>query len=287
MTGEPIPGLSDQRYFHVALLAATRTRDFRMDWVWTALKKDFKVSPGRYKRADLPDGALEFKAVHAGAMFASPGSRGALAISDDSPECAYDVFGGVANGIVIFGTGYAALTKHLVARLVNRDLVEKARFMVPKLPEIVQFCRTTNGQPKSRDIGPSMKFTVTGFSAILPGVKNLRQIRLGGSDVFNSGLVEQIERWLQTRGPEQSQGAETLKDTSHSLQYQAVRVKATGTMSGSSASLSLAGDGGCKVWLRRKACNLNEFVDAVSTLKRLDKFDETTEAPSWSEEAET
>lgn len=281
MIGDPIPGLSDRRYFHVALLAV-RNRDFRMDWVWSSLRKDCKISQGRFKQADLAGGGLEFKTAHASSSFASSGSREALATNDGSAECAYDIFGGVANGIVIFGTGYAALTRHFVTRLVRRELTTKARFMVPKLYDIVDFCRSPNGDKKL-----SMKFTVTGFSAFLPGVKNLRQIRLGGSDVFNSGLVEQIERWLKTRGLEalSDEGGPESEEL-HSLQYQALRLKAVGVLSGSAASLSLAGDGGCKIWLRKSANNLPEFVDAVSTLKRLEKFDTTTETPSWSEESE-
>lgn len=281
MISDPIPGLSDQRYFHVALLAV-RSRDFRMDWVWSSLRKECKISPGRYGRADLAGGQLEFKTAHAGPSYASSSSREALAFSDASADCAYDVFGGLVNGIMIFGTGYAALTRYLVTRLVRRDLAARARFMVPKLHDIVEFCRSSDDNTKL-----PMQFTVTGFSAFVPGVKNLRQIRLGGTDVFNSGLVEQIERWLKTRQPhESSVDAVARSEDLHSLQYQALRVKAVGTMSGSAASLSLAGDGGCKIWLRKRASNLNEFVAAVSTLKRLNKFDTTTEAPSWSEEAE-
>jgi hypothetical protein len=220
-------------------------------------------------------GGLEFRAAHADPRFASSGSREALSMSDGSTECAYDVFGGVVNGIVVFGTGYAALTRHLVSRLVKRDLIAKTRFMVPKLHDIVEFCRASHPGKLP------MKFTATGFSAFVPGVKNLRQIKLGGSDVFNSGLVEQIERWLKNRGSSEGSG-----DAINVLQYQALRLKAVGTLSGSAASLSLARDGACKIWVRKSASNLPEFMDAVLTLKSLDKFETTTKTPSWSEEAE-
>lgn len=276
MLSDPIPGLSDQRYFHVALLAV-RSRDFSMDWLWGRLRKDCMISRGRHKKADIAVTGLEFRMVHAEAKYARSGSREALAISGSSDECAYDVFGCMADGIVVFGTGYAALTRDLVKGLVRRDLITKTRFMVPKLRDIVKFCRSSDGQTKL-----PMRFTVTGFNAFIPG-KNLRQIRLTGTDVFNSGLVEQIEQWLENRGSQDRAGdTEDLR----SLQYQALRLKAVGTMSGSTVSLGLAGDGGCRIWLRKSAANLPQFMEAVSTLKGLDKFETTTEAPNWSEETE-
>jgi hypothetical protein len=180
---------------------------------------------------------------------------------------------------MIFGTGYASLTRFIVARLVKRDLLSNARFLVPKLHELVDFCRSR------QDPDLAMRFTVTGFGAFVPGVKNVKLIRLGGTDVFNSGLVEQIERWLKTRGSHE-EGSTGIEDENvHSLQYQAVRVKATGSLSGATVSLSLAADGGCKMWLRKNALNLPAFASAVSTLKGVGEFDLSTEPPKWAEDS--
>ncbi len=278
MTREPIPGLSDQRYFHVALVSPRRS-DFGPDWVWNALRKDCKVSSGRYKPEVFADLGLEFRTARAPAVYAGSGSREALAFADGVADCAYDVFAGSIKGIVIFGTGYAALTRLLVGRLVKRDLASKAWFLIPKMHELVDFCRAS----QAPDL--PMKFTITGFSAFVPGVKNLKLIRLGGPDVFNSGLVEPIERWLRTRGRNDSEEI-ALKDRPvHSLQYQAVRLKAMGTLSGSTVSLSLAASGGCKMWLRKNAMNLQGFATALSTLKDLGEFETTTAVPDWSEDA--
>jgi hypothetical protein len=236
MIRDPIPGLSDQRYFHVALVSPRR-RDFGLDWIWSSLRKDCQVSSGRYKRESLSNGSLEFKTAHASALYAGPASREALATTKNL-ECAYDVFAGAIGNVVVFGTGYAALTKLLVSRLVKRDLPSKALFLLPRLHELVDFCRASQAP------GLPMRFTVTGFSAFIPGVKNLKGIRLSGPDVFNSGLVEPIERWLKTRGSSDNTGEVAVDGLPlDSLRYQAVRLKAVGTLSGSTVSLSLADKG--------------------------------------------
>jgi len=236
MRGDPIPGLSDQRYFHVALLSPRR-RDFSIDWVWNALRKDCRISSGRFKRESFSDGGLEFRITHEKAVFVrSEGSRKALAVTEGPGECAFDVFGGAVGGLVMVGTGYAALTRVLVTRLVRRELVSKAWFLIPKLYEIVDLSRGQQDNPAL-----PVKFTVTGFSAFVPGVKNLRLIRLSGTDALNNALVEQIERWLRTRGRETDSDANlTDRCPPRSLQYQAIRLKAVGALSGSSVSLSLA-----------------------------------------------
>jgi hypothetical protein len=279
MTRDPIPGLSDQRYFHVALVSPRR-RDFGLDWIWSALRKDCQVSPGRYKRENLANGSLEFRTAHASPLYAGPSAREALAISKDSQECAYDVFAGAIGNVVIFGTGYAALTKVLVSRLVKRELPSKALFLVPKLPEIIGFCRA----PQASKL--PMKFTVTGFTAFIPGVKNLRGICLSGPDVFNSGLVEPIERWLKTRGGENGGDTVAADLPLGSLRYQVVRLKGIGTLSGAAVSLSLADKGGCRMYLRKNAMNLHCFATAVSTLRELGEFDTTTEQPEWADDSE-
>jgi hypothetical protein len=247
------------------------------------LRKDCKVSRGRFKQESFAGGGLEFRTAQEKASIArSDGARKALAISDGLAECAFDVFGGSIGKVVMFGTGYAALTRLLVGRLVQHDLVSKALFLRPKLYQIVDFSRGR------QDPTLPMKFTITGFSAFVPSVKNLRLIRLSGTDVMNNALVEQIERWLRTRGREE--GASTnlrSEPPSHPLQYQALRLKAVGALSGAAVSLSLAADGVCKMWLRKSAVNLPEFAKAVSTLQDLGEFETTAEPPtSWSEEAE-
>src|ERR1017187_3362476 len=126
MAGDPIRGLSDQRYFHVALVSPRRG-DFGTDWVWRTLRKDCRISSGRHRRDDFADGGeIEFKTAQAPSVYASLQSRETLAIGDGSHDCNYDVFAGTVKGALIFGTGYAALTQFLVARLVKRDLLSKA-----------------------------------------------------------------------------------------------------------------------------------------------------------------
>lgn len=278
MVGDPISGLSDQRYFHVALVSS-RTRDFGIKWVWNALRKDCKIGPGRYRRSVFEGGDFEFKTAEESPVFAgSDTSRKALA-TEGKDHCAYDVFGGSAGKLVMLGTGYAALTRALITRLISRGLLAQAWFLVPQLHEIVEGCRG------GEDSSLAMKFTITGFSAFVPGVKNLRMLRIGGADVFASGLVGHIEHWLQTRGSEEKIADEALEEV-HLLSYQAIRLKATGTLSGAAVSLSLAGDGGCKIWLRKSAINLPEFAATVLALNRLGRFSATAEPPSWSEESE-
>ena len=117
-------------------------------------------------------------------------------------------------------------------------------------------------------------------------MKNLKGLRLSGPDVFNSGLVAPIERWLKTRGAEDGGQPGTNGPASASLRYQAVRLRATGTLSGSTVSLSLADKGGCRMYLRKNAVNLQAFATAVSTLRELGEFDTTTDQPEWSEESD-
>jgi hypothetical protein len=280
MIGDPISGLSDQRYFHVALVSS-RTRDFGIKWVWNALRKDCKICAGRYKRTVFEEGDFEFKTAEESPLFAgSTTSREALATAERNAYCAYDVFGGSAGKLVMLGTGYAALTRVLVTRLVSRGLLSQAWFLVPRLYDIVDACRG------GEDASLPMRFTITGFSAFIPGVKNLRVLRLGGADVFASGLVNHIERWLQTRGSEENGVAQAGKKEVHPLRYQAIRLKATGNLSGAAVSATLAGDGGCKMWLRKNAINLPEFGTAVLTLNRVGRFETTAEPPTWSEESE-
>jgi hypothetical protein len=279
MIGDPISGLSDQRYFHVALVSSRR-RDFDIKWVWNTLRKDCKICAGRYKRTAFEGGDFDFKTAEESPLFAgSTASREALATADRQAYCSYDVFGGSAGKLVMLGTGYAALTRVLVSRLISRDLLSQAWFLVPRLHEIVDGCRR-------REDDPSLptRFTVTGFSAFVPGVKNLRMLRLGGSDVFASGLVDHIEHWIQ-RGSEENEAGQAGKQV-NSLSYQAIRLKATGTLSGAAVSVTLAGDGGCKMWLRKNAINLPEFATAVLTLNRLHRFETTAEPPTWSDESE-
>jgi len=226
-------------------------------------------------------GDFEFKTVEESPLFAgSTTSRESLASAEDQSRCTYDVFGGSAGRLVMLGTGYAGLTRLLVTRLVSRGLLSQAWFLVPRLHEIVDACRRGEDDPSL-----SIKFTVTGFSAFVPGVKNLRVLRLGGADVFASGLVEHIEHWLQTRGGERNEVDQAGKEV-HPLRYQAIRLKATDALSGAAVSVSLAGDGGCRMWMRKNAINLPEFVATVLTLNRLGRFETTAEPPTWSEESE-
>jgi hypothetical protein len=282
MTNDPISGLSDQRYFHVALVSP-RTRDFDIKWVWNNLRKDSTICPGRYKRVAFEGGAFEFKTAEESSLFAgSIATREALATSKRLTHCAYDIFGGSAGKLVLLGTGYGALTRTLVSRLISRGLLSRAWFLTPRLHDIVEACRGPE------DSSVSIKFTITGFSAFVPGVKNLKSLRLGGTDVFGSGLVKEIEHWLQTRGREELAGEKAKVEHKEwrPLLYQAVRLKAVGALSGSAVSVSLAGDGGCKMWLRKNAVNLPEFAATVSTLHDLGRFETTADAPSWSDDGE-
>src|ERR1017187_7423590 len=120
MTANPISGLSDQRYFHIALMSP-RTRDFDIKWLWNNLGRGCKINPGRHARAVFPGGVVEFKVAEESPLFAgSVASREALATSKRMTECAYDIFGGSVGALVMMGTGYSALTRVLVSRLISR-----------------------------------------------------------------------------------------------------------------------------------------------------------------------
>jgi hypothetical protein len=281
MTANPIPGFSDQRYFHVALMSP-RMRDFDTKWIWNNLGKGCKICPGRHKRAVFQGGAVEFRVAEESPLFAgSVAGREALATSKRLTECGYDIFGGSVGPLVMMGTGYSALTRVLVSRLISRGLLSKAWFLIPQLDDIVGSCRG------AEDVGAPMRFTITGFSAFLPGVKELRLLRLGGTDVFGSGLVEEIERWLEARSSEKPMlGQDAPGKELDPLLYQTIRVKAVGNLSGAAVSVSLVGDGGCKLWLRKNAVNLPEFAGAISTLYKSGRFDTSAEPPSWSEDSE-
>ena len=45
MKAEPIPGLSDQRYFHVALLS--RKRGLSLNWIWNTIEQGARLESGR------------------------------------------------------------------------------------------------------------------------------------------------------------------------------------------------------------------------------------------------
>lgn len=278
MSGDPISGLSDRRYFHVALLSS-RSRDFDANWIWGVLRKNSKICRGRYDAMDFDSSRFEFRTVEESAVYAgSAASREALASAQGHGVCAYDVFVGSAKKLVIFGTGYAALTRLLINRLASRGLSSQGWFLVPRLDDIVRHCR------EDEDPSQPVQFTVTGFSAFVPAVKTVRMLRLGGSDVFAGGLVDHIEGWLQRRGP--SAGNSAKVDQEGAFLYQAVRLKATGSLTGSTVSITLAADGGCKMWLRKAAINLPGFAAAVQILNQQKRFDSTTQPPDWSEESE-
>ncbi len=284
LNSEPIPGVTDQRYYHVAVVSP-RGRDFGKDWVWQALQKDANVRQGRFGSGPCPSATeFEFRTVLAPSVFAgSTATRDALASEEDASQCAYDVFIGSIKQLLILGTGYAGLTRLLVSRLVARGLLSEAWFLVPELRQIVELGRQVE------DVSHPMKITVTGFNAFVPGVKNLQGLRLSGGNVFSSGLIEQIESWLLTRGAQESESdaeepARPTDSHSHPLQYQAVRVRATGALSGSELSFTLRNDGGGKLWLRKNALNLPELAGLIAMLDDLKRFRTTARPPRWAEE---
>src|ERR1022692_3684831 len=160
MTRDPIPGLSDQRYFHMALVSP-HGPGLGLNWVWDTLRKDLKVSQGRYRRKLVEDGAFEFKTVEESSSFAgSTVAREKLATSKS--KCEYDIVGGAVGKLIMVGTGYAALTRHLITKLIKRDLLSRARFLVPQLQDIISSFRGPE------DAKLPMRYTVTGFTAFVP-----------------------------------------------------------------------------------------------------------------------
>ena len=284
LRAEPIRGVTDQRYYHVAIISP-KEGGIEKEWLWRALGKEAKVRVGRFGRGPCPSAKeFEFRTIHAPSIFAgSTASRDALASEEDPSECAYDVFIGSTKRLLVLGTGYASLTKLLVHRLVAQRLLTEAWFLVPELRQIVELGRQVE------DPSQPMKITITGFNAFVPGVKNLQGLRLSGGNVFGSGLMEHIEDWLVRRGRQESEDDvakhENLPERqANSLRFQAVRVRATGAMSGSELSFTLRNDGSAKLWLRKNAINLPELGSLISMLNDLEQFRRTAEPPKWAEE---
>jgi len=273
----PLSGLSDKRYFHIALITP-RDGKLSVRWIWNSLDKACKIIDGRY--GEKP-GRFDFKRVVEKPDYAgSESARKLLATSRLAKHCAYDLFVGSIGDVFLLGTGYAALTRDLMKRLVAQELLQRAWFLIPEVDEIVRHCR------KSNKPNLTMNLTITGFSAFVPSVKNLRTIRLGGSDVFGTGLVDEIEVWLSTRGAIPAPSIQSTREIAPGLRYQAIRLQSTENMSGTGVSLSLASDGSCKMWLRQNAMNLSAFGETLTTLRKLHQFKTSATPPSWSEDSE-
>lgn len=282
MNREPIPGLSDQRYFHVAVLS--RRKGLSLNWIWGALETGAQLGPGRLP--SLANGLMkhECRTITESATYAgSPDSVKALATSDDSKTCDYDVFGSVSKDVAIFGSGYSRLTHHLARRLVQQRMMERGWFLKPKLNSIAEMFQKPSGTLAKRAARLDMAFQATGLSAIYRGSKNFQGLRFTGADVFGEGFIEMVAGWLENTAAK----VDIEEDSSESpFGYKMMRINAIDRRTGGCASLTTRPDGSYKVWLRKGGANLPEVSNAFLALSELGLLEERAEVPRWADDEE-
>jgi hypothetical protein len=282
MKKEPIPGLSDQRYFHVAV--ASRKKGLSLKWIWDAMERDAPLRAGRLPSAMSGTVKHECRTITESPIYAgSPESVRALMTSEKPGACDYDIVGSMTDDFVMFGSGYSKLTHILAKRLVQRGMMERGWFFRPRLTSIAEMFQKPAGNVAKRAAKLNVALCATGLTAIYRGCKNFRGLRYSGADVFEEGFMDMVIGWLEN-------SAEKLEgDTEPNVPpfgYNMMRVKAVDRATGGSAAVTMRPDGSYKVWLRKGGANLPELSSAIDALAVLGLLEEKAEVPKWAEDDE-
>lgn len=291
MMEDSMAGISDQRYYFVALLLP-RDRE-GVSWLWRRLEGEFSLKRGRFS-VETSTGwtDLEFRTVVEASAFAgSERAREILAANNKGTRCAYDVFVGRCDGaalgskrtgsVVALGTGYAALTGHLVGSLARKGLATAAWFLSPKLEALAAYVRSGSGGAGDRGI----RMTMTGLDAFVPGFKEVAGLRLAGRDVYTGGLVDHIEGWYRNEAERLKSAGQEVKWAGESSPFrlQAVRLKCEAALTGHAVSLTMRRDGATKTWVRKDVASVRELGMAIANLAALRFFETTASPPRWCE----
>ena len=282
MKAEPIPGLSDQRYFHVALLS--RKRGLSLNWIWNTIEQGARLEPGRLPSLVLGEVRQECRTVTEALTYAgSPESMKLLATPENSGTCDYDLVGAMTNDFVMFGSGYSKLTHDLVKRLVRQKMMARGWFLNPKLTSIAEMFQRPTGSVAKKAGRLDVALSATGLTAMYRGCKNFRGLRFAGADVFGEGFMEVVTGWLE----KSAEKIDSEQDFSEPpFAYKMMRINAVERTTGGSAAVTMRPDGSYKFWLRKGGANLPEFSAAMSALFRLGLLEERADVPKWAEDEE-
>jgi hypothetical protein len=284
MKKEPIPGLSDQRYFHIALLS--RKKGLSLNWIWEAMERDARLKGGRLPSLTSRGVKYECRTIAESPLYAgSPEAVRELATSGTSGTCDYDVVGIMAGDLVMFGTGYSRLTHDLAKRLVRHSMMGRGWFLRPRLNSIAEMFQKPTGAVAKRAAQSDVALYATGVTAIYRGSKNFRGMRFSGADVFGEGFIEMVAGWLENNAEKATVGGE-MESIESSFGYNMMRLNAVDRLTGGSASLTMRPDGSYKVWLRKGAANLPDFCSAIRALVALGLVEEKADVPKWAEDDE-
>lgn len=286
--------VTDQRYYHVASLVP-RTQSFGMRALRSMIAAEFQTSDGRLKTdSERSSHRVEAFCIHASPGFAdSEDARRAMAVRGKE-LCAYDAFaveirlkGPVrgwppgAKSLLVVGTGYASLTRHVFGRLSRQSgLLRRALFAVPDLDGIVALCRRRKPNLDAR-------LTLTGVSTLRPGGKYVRGVRLSGKDVLAGGILDVIEDWMRTTAPEEGATGSSASVRSDSvLTLQSLRIRGELPQSADAATMTIARDGSTKIWMRAKGTSVQPFATSIGTMSSMRLFAASSDQPRWAEESE-
>jgi hypothetical protein len=291
MSSDQPLNVTDQRYYHAAALIP-RTPGFGIAALRKLLAAEFRTSKGRLAlpEADDPRQKVEAFCIHASAAFAgSDDARLAMAVPR-TDKCAYDAFAmeialkeplrvtpGGARALLIIGTSYAGVTRHVFGRLAEgSSLMERTLFAVPDLDGIVALCRRRNGSTDAT-------LTLTGVSTLRAGGKYVRGLRISGRDVLAGGIIEVIEEWCRAAedGLPEKEKAKEKPFTLHNI-----RIRGELRHGTEAATLTMARDGSTKMWMRSRGSSVLPFMRSLWTVSQMHLFEASAERPKWAEERE-
>ncbi len=282
MKKEPISGLSDQRYFHVAALS--RRKGLSLKWIWDALERDMRLKAGRLPSATQGAAMHECRTITESPTYAgSPEAVRQLATSANSTTCDYDILGCMTNDFVMFGSGYSKLTHDLAKRLVRHNMMERGWFFRPRLNSIAAMLQNPSSALAKRALKSEVALYATGLTAMYRGCKNFKGLRFSGTDVFGEGFMEMVAGWLESTAEKVDSETEPNQPP---FGYKMMRINATDRTTGGSASVTMRPDGSYKAWLRKGGVNLPDLSAALSSLAGLGLLEEKAEVPKWAEDDE-